>query len=273
MRRVLFAAAVALLLVWSLAPALWQLLTAIKPDQDITAFPTVYLPSAPTLRHFQALFARKPFATYLRNSALVAGLATLLTTALGALAAGALVRLPARRREAILGALLALAIFPPILLLFPLYEGVRALGWLNSPLALLFPYAAMNLPLSVWVLESGFAQIPRAVDEAAQLDGLGPLRRLARIHLPLAAPSLAASAVLVFIFCWNEFLLALTFLTRDETKTVTAGVASVSGASMFDVPWGQLSAAVVVTTAPLVLLVLLFQRRIVGGLTRGAVKG
>jgi len=272
-RRLLPGLAVGLLVVWSLAPGVWQVLTALKPDAQITRVPTVYLPSPPTLRHVEALFTRKPFATYLWNSAVVAAVSTLLSVTLGALAAGALTRATVRARERWLVALLALAFVPPILLLFPTYEAVRALGWLNNPIALILPYALLNLPLSVWILESGFRQIPRAVDEAAVLDGLGPARRVFRIHLPLAAPSAVTAAILVFIYSWNEFLLALTFLTRDARKTVTAGIASVTGSSTFEVPWGQLSAAVVVATVPLVLLVLLFERRIASGLTRGAVKG
>ncbi len=162
---------------------------------------------------------------------------------------------------------------PRSFFLLPLYAAVRAAGWLNSPLALILPYAALNLPLAVWVLDAGFRRIPGAVDEAATLDGLGRIQRLLRIQLPLVAPSAVTAAVLVFIFSWNEFMLALTFMTRDARKTVTAGIASVTGSSMFEIPWGQLAAAVVVATAPLVLLVLVFERRIASGLTRGAVKG
>ncbi|MDL1951163.1 carbohydrate ABC transporter permease [Acidobacteria bacterium ACD] len=271
--RLLPGLALAFLVAWSLGPALWQALTALKPVAQITSVPTVYVPNPPTLRSFEALFARKPFASYLRNSALVSAAATLLAVATGALVASRLVRASERARERALVALLGLAFVPPVLLLFPLFEAVRALGWLNNPLALIVPYAVLNLPLSTWILESGFRQVPREVLEAAALDGLGPVARVARIQLPLAAPSVATAAILVFIFCWNEFLLALTFMTRDERKTVTAGVASVTGSSMFEVPWGQLSAAVVLSTLPLVLLVLLFERRIASGLTRGAVKG
>jgi ABC-type glycerol-3-phosphate transport system permease component len=138
---------------------------------------------------------------------------------------------------------------------------------------LILPYAALSLPLAIWILESGFRAIPRELDEAAVLDGLGPLARALRIQAPLALPSVATATILVFIFCWNEFMLALTFMTRDERKTVTAGIASVSGASLHEIPWGQLSAAIVIATVPLVLLVALFEKRIVSGLTRGAVKG
>ncbi len=255
----------------SLAPALWQVLTALKPDSQITHVPTVYLPHPPTWEHVAALWQRKPFGHYLANSIWISAWATLLCVAVASLAAAALARVSGAARVGPLLALLVISLFPPILLLFPLYEGVRALGWINHPLALIVPYAALDLPLAVWVLESGFRAIPIELDEAARLDGCSALQRLWRVHLPLAAPSVAAAATLVFIFCWNEFMLALTFMTRDASKTVTAGIASVSGASLYEIPWGQLSAAIVIATLPLIVLVLLFEGRIVSGLTRGAV--
>lgn len=272
-RRAGFAVLLALVLAWSVAPALWQVLTALKPDAQITRFPTVYLPDPPTLDHVVSLWERKPFGRYMLHSAGISAAGTLLCLACAAPAAAALARAPRRLRDRVLLALLGVALFPPIVLLFPLFEGVRALGAVNQPVALIVPYAALNLPLAVWVLESGFRALPRELDEAARLDGLAPVRRLLRVHAPLAAPTLATAAILVFIFCWNEFLLALTFMTRDASKTVTAGIASVSGASLYEIPWGQLSAATILATLPLLILVFAFQRRIVGGLTRGAVKG
>jgi multiple sugar transport system permease protein len=269
----LFVLGATLMVVWSVAPALWQLLTAIKPDAQIARYPTVYLPQPPTWEHVQRLWTRKPFGTYLLNSVVASGFATLLCVALGALVAATLVRVSRRGRERWLLVTLVVSLFPPILLLFPLYEAVRALGWINMPVALVVPYAALNLPTAVWVLESAFRQLPREMDEAAALDGLSTLARLRRIHLPLIAPSLATTAIVVFIFCWNEFMLALTFMTRDASKTVTAGIASVSGASMYEIPWGQLSAATAIATLPVLALVLAFERRIVSGLTRGALKG
>ncbi len=267
------ALAVLALVVWSLAPAVWQVLTALKPDRDVARVPTVYLPHPVTWKHVAALWERKPIGAYLANSAAISGASTLLSIVLAAPAAAALGRATERRRRNVLHGLLALTVFPPILLLYPLYQGVRFLGWLNHPLALVLPYAALSLPLSIWILERGFSQIPRAVEEAATLDGLGPARRVLLIQLPLAAPSLVTAAILVFIFSWNEFMLALTFMTRDARKTITAGIASVSGSSIFEIPWGQLSAAIVIATLPLVLLVLLFEKRIASGLTRGAIKG
>lgn len=267
------ALAVALAAAWSLVPALWQAATAVKPEAQITAVPAVWVPSPPTAEHVRALWERKPFARYLANSTFVSLAATLLALGVAAPAAAALCRMRPRPRNRWLLGLLLVSLFPPILLLFPLYEGVRLLGLVNSPLALVLPYAAFAVPLATWVLEAGFRDLPREVEEAATLDGLGPLGRLLRVQLPLAAPSVAAAALLAFIASWNEFLLALSFTTRDASRTVTAGIASVSGASLYEVPWGQLSAAIVLSTLPVVLLVLFFERRISGGLTGGAVKG
>lgn len=267
------ALAIAVVVAWSLGPAVWQALTALKPDRQITQVPTIYLPHPPTMAHVVALWERKPFGLYLANSAGIAGCASLLCLGLASLAATALARVPGRGREGLLLALMVISLFPPIVLLFPLYEGVRALNWINHPLALVLPYAALNLPLAVWILEGALRGLPVELDEAGRLDGLSTLGRMRRIHLPLAMPALATTAILVFIFCWNEFMLALTFMTRDATKTVTAGIASVSGSSLYEIPWGQLSAAIVIATVPLVALVMLFQRSIASGLTRGALKG
>jgi len=269
----LLALAVSLAAAWSLLPAAWQALTAAKPEAQITASPAVWVPSPPTAEHVRSLLERKPFGRYLANSALVSLAATLLTLAAAAPAASALCRMRPRARSRWLLGLLLASLFPPILLLFPLYEGVQLLGLVNSPLALVLPYAAFGVPLTTWVLEAGFRELPREVEEAATLDGLGPLGRLLRVQLPLAAPSVAAAGLLTFIASWNEFLLALSFTTRESSRTVTAGIASVSGASLYEVPWGQLSAAIVLATLPVVLLVLLFERRISGGLMGGAVKG
>src|SRR6185436_19492455 len=199
MRRPALAVAVALLAAWSLAPSAWQLLTAFKPDDQITRVPTVYFPDPPTTEHLSALWTRKPLPVYLANSVGISSMASLLCVLVASLAAAGLSRSTAAFRARIL-----------LALLFPLNEGGRAVGWINHPLGLVLPYAALNLPLAVWILESGFRQIPREVDEAAQLDGLGLLARVVRVQAPLAAPSVATAAILVFIFCWNEFMLALT---------------------------------------------------------------
>jgi multiple sugar transport system permease protein len=272
MSRLLLALALLAVLGATLGPVIWQLLTSIKSDAEITARPAVYWPHDPTLDSYYSLFERKPLLTYLGNSLKIASLATALCLIAAIPAAYALRRSSERRRGIGLGLLAAVALFPPVLLLFPLYEAFRALGWLNHMLSLILPYAALNLPLAIWALDSALGQIPPEVDDAAALDGLSLSRRLLLVQVPLAASGIAAAAILVFIFSWNEFLLALTFMTRDESKTITAGIASVSGSSIYEIPWGQLSAATVIATAPLVALVLLAQRYVVQGVTRGAIK-
>ena len=273
LRRAGFILALMLALLWSVGPVAWQVLTAFKPDAQITHYPVIYWPHPPTSEHFAAIWERKPFGIYLLNSTFISAFATILCLVFAAPAAMALARMRARHRDAVLLGFLVLSLFPPILLLFPLYEAVRALGWINQPIALILPYAALHLPLAVWVLESGFRAIPLAIEEAARLDGLSAPNRLVRVQGPLAAPALATAGILVFIFSWNEFMLAVTLLTRDANKTVTAGIASVSGASLYEIPWGPLCAAITLASLPLFVLVLVFQRRIVSGLTRGAVKG
>ena len=259
--------------VWCLAPFLWQIATSLQTDAEITAVPTTYLPTHPTGEHYRALFERKPFARYLWNSFLISSVSTAACLAVSAMAAYAIARLKVRGAKLILCSLVAISLFPPIIFFFPLYEMVRFTGTANSPIALIIPYITFNLPFTILVLTAFFRSVPMEIEEAAKVDGLSRWQTLTRIVLPLSAPALATTAILVFIFCWNEFLLALTFMTADDSKTVTAGIASLSGGSQFEVPWGAISASVVVSTLPLILLVLIFQRRIILGLTSGASKG
>jgi multiple sugar transport system permease protein len=273
MRKPAFYALLLLLCAWCLAPFVWQILTSIKPNADIAAIPTVYLPAHPTGAHYAELFTRKPFARYLFNSFLVSATSTLLCLTVSSLAAYAVARLHLRGGRLVLLAMVLLSLFPPIVFFFPLYELVRLTHTANNPSALILPYVTFNLPFSTLVLTSFFRDVPLDVEEAAKIDGLSRSQILARIILPLASPALATCGILVFIACWNEFLLALTFMTRDSAKTVTAGVASLGGTSSYDIPWGPIAASVVLSTLPLVLLVLTFQRRILQGLTAGASKG
>jgi ABC-type glycerol-3-phosphate transport system permease component len=168
--------------------------------------------------------------------------------------------------------LLVMAFFPPIVLVFPIYELVRFANLVNQPWSLIVPYAALNLPFAVWLLTGYMEQIPRELEEAAAIDGLSAFETYRRIILPLALPALATAFLLVFIFSWNEFMFALTFMNRESARTVTVGVATLSGAFAYEIPWGLLAAGIVVSTAPLIVAVALFQKRIVAGLTAGGVK-
>lgn len=273
MKRVILHIVVWSFVAWCLAPFVWQIITSFKTNAAITAIPNVYIPDDPTAEHYETLFLRKPFGRYLLNSTIVSGGATILCLFVSALAAYAVARLRVRGGKFLLLSLVIVALFPPIIFFFPLYELVRLTQTANNPLALILPYVTFNLPFAVLVLTSFFRQVPGDVEEAAKIDGLSRLQILFRIIMPLAAPALATTGILIFIAAWNEFLLALTFMTEDTAKTVTAGVASLGGTSGFDIPWGPIAASVVVSTLPLIALVLMFQRRIIQGLTAGASKG
>jgi len=264
---------VGVVVLFSLAPFLWQVVTSLKPSNEIFSRPVRYIPSHLDLSAYVKIFSRHPFARQILNSVFIACAGTFLCLFASSLASYALARLRLRGGRGFLLFLLFLSLFPPVVLIVPLYEMVSTFGLMNNYLALIIPYAALNVPFATWVLTSFFRQIPEALEDAAKVDGLSCLGILVRIILPLSAPALATTAILVFIFCWNEFLFALTFMTRATSRTVPVGIAMLSGASQYEIPWDQISAATVLTTLPLVAFVVLFQRRIVEGLTAGAVKG
>lgn len=272
-RRVGLPIAIGLIILFSLAPILWQVLTSIKTNADIAAIPNVYLPKQLTLQHYIDIFRRRPFLTYMFNSALVAGISTLLCLLVGTPAAYALARLRLPGERLILVGVLIVTLFPYILLFLGLLELVRAFGLANNYLALIVPYTAMNLPLTILVMRSFFQQLPRDLEDAAKVDGYNTGQMLWQILLPLTLPAVVTTGILAFIAAWNEFIFALTFITRESMKTIPVAVAQLSGTAVFEIPYGALAAATVIGTLPLVLLVLLFQRRIVQGLTAGAVKG
>jgi multiple sugar transport system permease protein len=258
--------------VLAVAPLLWHGVSSLKTAEELTRIPPGILPDSPTLANYTDLFTRRPFATYFLNSFVIAALATLLCLTAGALAAYRLVHLPRRAASALAGALLVLSFFPPIVFLFPLYELVRWLGAINHPWSLIVTYAGLNLPMTIWLLAGYLRRIPQELEEAAAMDGMTEFQTFRLVLLPLAAPAVATTGILVFIFCWNEFMFALTFLNLETARTVTVGVATLSGAAISEIPWGLLTAGVVVTSLPLIGLVLVFQQRIVDGLTAGSLK-
>ena len=271
--RFLFRLALLLTVLYSLAPFLWQVLTSLKPSHEVFSLPPTYWPSQLSLESYQMVFTLRPFARYIGNSMIVASGTALLTISIAILASYALSRFRLKGSQSIQMGLLGIALFPPIVLAVPLYEGIRALGLVNHPLALVLPYSVLNLPFATWALSGFFLQFPGELEDAAKVDGFSRMGILFRVILPISAPVLATTAILVFIFAWNEFLFALTFMTRDAARTVPVGIAMLSGVTVYEVPWDQISAAVVVTTLPVVVVVILFQRWIVHGLTAGAIKG
>jgi multiple sugar transport system permease protein len=257
---------------FAVAPLLWYSLSSVKNSAELSRIPPTFLPSHVTLGNYAELFLRRPFAVYYLNSAVISSLASLVCILCASLVAYRLARAPRHFRSTITYSLLVLAFFPPIVLVFPLYELVRLAGLVNQPWGLIIPYAALNLPFAVWLLTGYMEQIPYELEEAAAIDGLTGFQTYRRIIMPLALPALTTAFLLVFIFSWNEFMLALTFMNRESSRTLTVGVATLSGAFAYEIPWGLLAAGIVVSTAPLIIAVALFQRRIVSGLTAGGVK-
>ncbi|WP_198805203.1 carbohydrate ABC transporter permease [Leptolyngbya sp. BL0902] len=273
--RILLWTAVGFTVLFSLGPVLWQVLTSIKTNDAITQTPVVYFPGLDqlTLDHYLDLFRRNRFYIYMGNSALVSVVSTVLCLGLGSPAAYALARLRVPGKQILLALVLVVTLFPYILLFLGLLELVRLLGWANNYLALIVPYTAINLPLTILVMRSFFQQLPRDLEDSAKVDGYNTLQMLQQILLPMTLPALVTTGILTFIFAWNEYLFALTFMTRESMKTIPVAAAQLGGTTLFEVPYGPLAAATVVGTLPLVLLVLFFQRRIVQGLTAGSVKG
>jgi multiple sugar transport system permease protein len=258
---------------FALMPILWQVLTSFKLDSDIVALPAIYFPRQITADHYRELFARRPFFAYIFNSALVSAISTLLALGIGSPAAYALARMRLAGEKLAVTFVAIATLVPYILLFFGLLEVIKMANLGNSYLALIVPYTAINLPLTILVLRSFFQQLPQDLEDAARIDGYKLLPMLLQIILPLTLPALVTTGILTFIFAWNEYLFALTFITRESMKTVPVAIAQLGGTSVFEIPYGPIAAATVLGTLPLVVLVLVFQRRIVSGLTAGAVKG
>ncbi|MBI4265908.1 MAG: carbohydrate ABC transporter permease [Acidobacteria bacterium] len=262
--------AAAALLAALLFPIYWMAVSSVTPESRLfEARPLV--PVSVTADHYRALFDERSFLIPIRNSLVVAGSTTLVAVPLATLCAYALGRLRMRGKGALLALVLAVSMFPQISIVPPLYLILREVRLLDTYPGLVLPYLTFSTPLAVWLLTGFFRQLPRDLEEAARLDGASRLRALYDVVLPLAAPGVATTAILIFLYCWNEFLFALSFTLGPDRYTVPVAITLFRG--RYQVPWGQVLAATVVATAPVVLLVLAFQRRIVAGLTAGASKG
>ncbi|MEW6232830.1 MAG: carbohydrate ABC transporter permease [Chloroflexota bacterium] len=266
-----FYGSVVLLVAICFFPLYWAINTSFKTHAEIIQWPPSWFPTNLTVENYQATFEKHPFGRNILNSLVVAGGTTALSLILGALCAYALARLKFPGKIFIVGAILMTSMFPSISIVSPLFVLLRQLRWLNTFHGLIIPYTTFALPLTIWILTSFFREIPFELEEAALVDGATPLQALRLIIFPLSAPGLVTAGLLVFIAAWNEFLFALTYTLDDSTRTVPVAIALFS--RQFEVPWGELTAATVIVTVPLVLLVLIFQRRIIAGLTAGAIKG
>lgn len=251
-------------------PLYWALVASLSPDAALFGAPALW-PHHLTLDNYRALFAERNFWLPIRNSLVVAGCTTFVCVTLGSAAAYALARLEFRGKALILGGVLAVTMFPQISIVSPLYLMLRRLHLIDRYAGLVLPYVTFAMPLAIWLLTSFFRQIPRDLEEAALVDGASRWQSFRRVLLPVALPGVATAAILTFIYCWNEFLFALSFTLGPERQTVPVAIALFRG--QYQVPWGQILAGAIVSTAPVALVVLAFQRRIVQGLTAGAVKG
>ena len=252
-------------------PALWILFTSLKTESELTQKPITYWPHEPTIGNFISAFQDQPLLTFLTNSLIVAGLSTLLSLFISALAAYAIARLRLRFRGLILTAIIGVSMFPLVTLMVPLFEIMRSLGLLNSYWALVLPYTVLNLPICTLMMVSFFQDIPRDIENAAMLDGCTRLSALWRIVLPLAAPGVATAAILAFVNSWDEFLLALSMNSAVAYRTLPVGIQLYQGEFAF--PWPIISAALVVAIVPIVVLIVIFQEKVVSGLTSGGLKG
>ena len=251
-------------------PLYWMLAASFTADAELFEAPTL-IPTAISLDHYRALFDTRNFLVPVRNSLIVAGATTLLVIPIAALCAYALARLPLPGKRLWLALVLAVSMFPQISIIAPLYLVLRELGLLNTYPGLVLPYLTFSMPLAIWLLTGFFRHLPRDLEEAAMLDGASRLRILRDIVLPLSLPGIVSTGILTFLYCWNEFLFALSFTLGPESHTVPVAIALFRG--RYQVPWGEVLAGAVVATIPVALIVLLFQRHIVAGLTAGATKG
>jgi multiple sugar transport system permease protein len=261
-----------LIFIWCLFPFFWLISTSLKLGNEALNSPDLF--HGPFgLQNYKSVI-EQDFGFNLRNSAIIAGTTTVVCIAIGALAAYALARLPIKRKILVLAGVLAVSLFPPVALVPPMYEVWRTLGLLNTYPGLYIPYTAFTLPLTIFILSTFFSSIPKDLEEAARIDGATAFQAFWKVILPLAAPGVFAAAIITFVAAWNEFLLASTFAPRDKAvQTVTVAIAAFTGSVQFERPIGTITAACVIVTIPMIILTLIFQRRIVAGLTSGGVKG
>jgi multiple sugar transport system permease protein len=270
-------------LLFALLPVLWLISLSLKAPESISVTPETanlgdrFLPTDLTFDNYEALFSGgfddSPFIQPLINSVLISLITTSIAIVLAAFTAYAIARLTFPGKALILAGALAIAMFPAISTVSPLFDMWRALGLYDTYLGLIIPYLAFALPLAIYVLVAFFREIPWDLEQAAAVDGATPFQAFTKVIIPLAAPGVFTAAILVFIFCWNDFLFAISLTSSDASRTVPAALAFFTGESQFTAPTGNIAAAAVVVTIPIIIFVFIFQRRIVAGLTAGAVKG
>ena len=268
---VLFYLFVTLFVLVSVAPLLWVFKMSIVTKTELFASPPTFLPQHTTGSHWHTIFANRDFLLAFRNSVIIAGITTIICLFFGSIAAYAIARLRFRFKSTVLTFILAVAFFPQVAIIAPLFKQFSDIGLINTYWAAIIADTVFALPLTVWLLVAFFKELPKDLEEAARVDGATTLQAFRKVIVPLAAPGVFTAAILTFIQAWGDYLFALTFLFTASTQPVTVVIPNFAGIHTID--YGAQAAAAVVVTVPLVILVLIFQRRIVSGLTAGAVKG
>jgi multiple sugar transport system permease protein len=255
----------------SIFPLLWVFKMSIVTKSELFASPPTILPHEPTGASYATIFGDSAFQRALINSTVIAGVTTVICLFFGSIAAYAIARLRFRFKGIVMTLILAISFFPAVAIIAPLFIQFRRIGIIDTYLAAIVPDVVFAMPLTIWILVAFFKELPFDLEEAAKIDGATTIQAFRMVIVPLAAPGVFTTAILTFIFAWNEFLFANTFLFDERTQPVTVVIPNF--ATVYTVDYGAQAAAAVVVTVPLVILVLIFQRRIVSGLTAGAVKG
>ncbi len=259
------------ILIYALVPVLWIASLSFKPTRSIAD--GRFIPSEFTWSNYRQIFEQGIFTSALRNSIGIALIATGLSVVIGTLAAYAIARLSFPGKKLLIGTSLLIVMFPQISLISPLFDIERSVGLFDTWAGLIIPYIAFSLPLAIYTLSAFFREIPWELERAARMDGATPFQAFREVIVPLAAPGVFTTTILVFIFCWNDFLFAASLTSTEASQTAPVAIANFTGASQFEEPTGSIAAAALLLTVPIILFVLFFQRRIVAGLTAGAVKG
>ena len=260
-----------LVIVYALLPVLWILRLSLKPTQAVKDGKLI--PSSITFDNYRGIFKGDVFTSALVNSLGIGLITTVIAVVIGGMAAYAVARLEFAGKKLLVGAALLIAMFPQISLVTPLFNIERRIGLFDTWAGLIIPYIAFALPLAIYILAAFFREIPRDLEKAAKMDGATPAQAFRRVIAPLAAPGIVTAAILVFIFAWNDLLLALSLTATTAAITAPVAIANFSGSSQFEEPTGSIAAGAMVITIPIIIFVLIFQRKIVAGLTSGAVKG
>lgn len=271
-KKLVFSLAIIFMLVYCLLPLYFLINASFQPTDMAYKSPPVLYPKSFTLKNYINVFSSINLGRYLLNSAIAASGGTVLAIFSGSLAAFALSILKVRGRNAFLGLLIIIGYFPMVVVIYPTYLLVSHLNLLNNYLGLILPYAAFNLPLTTWIMSSHFEQLPDALYDSAVIDGANSFQVFYKIMLPLAAPAIATVTILDFIFCWNEYMFALTFMSDKSMYTITTGLSLISAKTTYQFPWGEVIAGTLIVSVPLVILVIFAQEKIISGLTAGALK-